>query len=74
MIADSGTGRVSARRAAAVRSTLIRQGVPEEKITVQETANAEADASTGQLDVRMEFAGVANAGTPVAANPSAPGS
>ncbi len=63
VIADSGEGRVSARRAEAVRTTLIRQGVPRERITVESAANAEG-ASTGQLDVRMTFVGVALAGAP----------
>lgn len=68
-IVDSAEGGVSSRRASAVRATLIAQGVPEERITVAEAANADAEASsTGRLDVRMSFAGVADAGTPLAAN------
>lgn len=67
-IVDSADGRVSTRRASAVRATLIAQGVPEERIAIAEEANADAEAaSTGRLDVRMMFAGVADAGTPVAA-------
>jgi outer membrane protein OmpA-like peptidoglycan-associated protein len=68
-IVDSAQGRLSARRAQAVRSTLIRQGVPADRITVSEEANADAEA--GQLDVRMAFAGVANAGSPSALNEEA---
>lgn len=71
MIADSGEGRVSTRRAETVRATLIRQGVPAERISVEAAANAEG-ASTGQLDVRMMFAGVAQSGQPAAANEAAP--
>lgn len=56
-IADS-TG--SQRRAEAVRATLVRQGVPEDRITIaQATENAEG-AATGRLDVQMQFAGVTN--------------
>lgn len=67
VIADSGEGNVSSRRTSAVRQALIRQGVPENRISVEANANAEG-ASTGELDVRMSFAGVANAGQPVASN------
>ena len=67
-IVDSANGNTSTRRAGAVRATLIRQGVPAERITIAEETNADAEASsTGRLDVRMNFAGVADAGTPVAA-------
>lgn len=67
-IVDSADGRVSARRASAVRATLIAQGVPEDRIAIAEETNAEAEAaSTGRLDVRMTFTGVASAGTPAAA-------
>jgi hypothetical protein len=62
-IVDSAT----ARRASAVRATLIAQGVPADRIAIAEEADAEA-ASTGRLDVRMSFAGVANAGAPVTAS------
>jgi outer membrane protein OmpA-like peptidoglycan-associated protein len=73
-IVDSAEGRVSSRRAQAVRATLLRQGVPEERITVQEAASADAEAaSTGRLDVRMEFAGAANGATQVAMAPNATG-
>jgi outer membrane protein OmpA-like peptidoglycan-associated protein len=65
-IVDSAQGSLSARRAQAVRSTLIRQGVPADRITVSEEANAGAE--TGQLDVRMAFVGVANADTASARN------
>jgi outer membrane protein OmpA-like peptidoglycan-associated protein len=73
-IVDSANGNTSTRRASAVRATLIRQGVPAERITIAEEANADAEASsTGRLDVRMNFAGVADAGTPVAtAAPATP--
>lgn len=64
-IADSSDGRTSDRRAEAVRATLIKQGVPENRIIVEEEATTEG-AATGQLDVRMQFAGVATGGTPVA--------
>lgn len=67
-IADSGEGRVSARRTAAVRQTLIRQGVPEERIQVE---HATEGAATGQLDVRMTFAGMAQGGTGMASNETA---
>jgi len=66
-IVDSAEGGVSNRRASAVRATLIAQGVPEDRISVAEEANADA-SSTGRLDVRMSFAGVADAGAPLAAN------
>lgn len=63
-IVDSAQGRTSSRRAAAVRATLIAQGIPAERITVSEEINADADAaSTGRLDVRMAFAGVADGET-----------
>lgn len=65
VIADSAEGRTSARRAEAVRTTLVRQGVPRELISVESAANAEG-ASTGQLDVRMSFAGLATAGAAAA--------
>lgn len=67
VIADSGQGAVSSRRTGAVRQALIRQGVPENRISVESNANVEG-ASTGALDVRMSFAGVARAGQPVASN------
>lgn len=72
-ITNSTDGRLASRRAAAVRATLIAQGVPAEAITVEETANAEG-AATGQLDVRMSFAGVAQADGAQAALPSSPAS
>lgn len=69
VITDSAEGGVSARRTAAVQAALIRQGVPEDRITVSETANADAEAArTGRLDVQMTFAGVADAGQPSAEN------
>jgi outer membrane protein OmpA-like peptidoglycan-associated protein len=71
VIADSAEGRLSARRAEAVRATLVRQGVPRERITVESGAGAE-NASTGQLDVRMNFAGVAGPGAPTASNEAEP--
>lgn len=67
-ISDSGEGRVSARRTAAVRRTLVRQGVPEDRIQVE---HATEGAATGQLDVRMTFAGAARAGTQAASNEAA---
>jgi outer membrane protein OmpA-like peptidoglycan-associated protein len=65
VIADSGEGSVSARRTAAIRQTLVRQGVPEERISVE---HATEGAATGQVDVRMTFAGTAQAGPQTAAN------
>lgn len=63
-IVDSAEGRVSSRRAQAVRAALISQGVPEDRITVSQEANADPEAaSTGRLDIRMAFAGVANQAT-----------
>jgi hypothetical protein len=60
-IVDSAEGRTHSRRAEAVRATLLRQGVPAERITIAQEVNADAEAaSTGRLDVRMAFAGVAN--------------
>lgn len=67
-ISDSGEGRVSARRTAAVRQTLIRQGVPADRIQVEHAAEG---AATGQLDVRMTFAGAAGAGAQTASNEAA---
>jgi len=73
VIADSREG---SRRANAVRQTLIRQGVPGERITIAQGASTEG-ASTGQLDVRMNFAGVAStsvaapSATPAPASPDA---
>ncbi|MGE0740973.1 MAG: hypothetical protein AB7O98_06485 [Hyphomonadaceae bacterium] len=70
-IADSRSG---ASRAEAVRATLVRQGVPRDRITIAE-ASADAEAvSTGRLDVRMTFAGVADGGSPAtaAAAPTTP--
>jgi outer membrane protein OmpA-like peptidoglycan-associated protein len=71
VIADSAEGRISARRAEAVRTALIRQGVPRERITVESRATADA-ASAGQHDVRMDFAGVASAAAPSASNEAEP--
>ena len=72
VIADSAEGRLSARRAGAVRAALVRQGVPRDRITVESAANGEG-AGTGQLDVRMNFAGVASAeATPAATNEAEP--
>ena len=57
-IADSSANQ---RRANAVRATLVRQGVPEERITIAQQASADLEAaSTGRLDVQMQFAGVTN--------------
>lgn len=65
-IVDSAQGGTRSRRASAIRAALVRQGVPEERITVEEVS-ADADASsTGRVDIRMTFAGVANANTVVA--------
>jgi type IV pilus biogenesis protein CpaD/CtpE len=67
-IVDSAEGRTSSRRAEAVRATLISQGIPAERITVSQETNADAEAaSTGRLDVRMAFAGVADGGNPATA-------
>ena len=65
VITDSADGRTSDRRIETVRAALIERGVPADGIVVAEDANAEG-AATGQLDVRMTFAGVATAETPVA--------
>lgn len=64
-ITDSAEGRTSDRRTETVRATLIERGVPADNIVVAEEAASEG-AATGQLDVRMTFAGVATAETPVA--------
>ncbi len=73
VIADTGQG---SRRAETVRATLVRQGVPNELIRVDASAAPTEGAATGQLDVRMEFAGVANtnvaAATAAQAPPAAP--
>jgi outer membrane protein OmpA-like peptidoglycan-associated protein len=67
-IVDSANGNTSTRRASAVRATLIAQGVPADRIAIAEAANTDAEAaSTGRLDVRMSFAGIADADAPVAA-------
>jgi hypothetical protein len=66
-IADSGSGRLAARRDAQIRQALVRQGVSADKITTEPLSNSEA-ASTGRVDVRMIFAGTAGSGTPVASN------
>jgi outer membrane protein OmpA-like peptidoglycan-associated protein len=65
VISDSAEGRTSDRRTESVRATLVERGVPEGRIVVTEDANAEG-AATGQLDVRMTFAGVAISETPTA--------
>ena len=70
LIADSAEGRTSSRRTEAVRAALIERGVPQDRIVVADAANAEG-AGTGQLDVRMTFAGVATSGS-VAAATAAP--
>jgi outer membrane protein OmpA-like peptidoglycan-associated protein len=70
-ITDSAEGRTSDRRTETVRAALIERGVPEDSIVVAETP-AEEGAATGQLDVRMTFAGVATSGTPSAALEAAP--
>lgn len=54
-IADSTSNQ---RRAEAVRATLVRQGVPEDRITIAQSGENTEGAATGQLDVRMQFAGV----------------
>jgi outer membrane protein OmpA-like peptidoglycan-associated protein len=65
-IIDSAQGGTHSRRASAIRAALVRQGVPEDRITVEE-ASADVDASrTGRVDVRMNFAGVSNDSTVVA--------
>ncbi len=72
-IVDSANGNTSTRRASAVRATLIAQGVPADRIAIAEAANTDAEAaSTGRLDVRMSFAGVADANAPVAASAATP--
>lgn len=70
VITDSAEGRTSDRRTETVRAALIERGVPADDIVVAEEANTEG-AATGQLDVRMTFAGVATAETPVASLESA---
>jgi hypothetical protein len=69
VIADTGQG---ARRAAAVQATLVRQGVPAELIRVDASAAPAEGAATGQLDVRMNFAGVANTDVAAATAAQAP--
>jgi hypothetical protein len=72
-VTDSAEGRISSRRAEAVRATLVRQGIPADRISVAQEANADAEAaSTGRLDVRMEFAGVAGGDSPAAPATPAP--
>lgn len=72
-IVDSAQGRTSSRRTAAVRQTLISHGVPAERITVDNASAAAEAASTGRLDIRMAFVGVADTGAPaVAPTPAAP--
>ncbi|UPT64165.1 MAG: hypothetical protein M0D54_06390 [Hyphomonadaceae bacterium JAD_PAG50586_4] len=75
-IVDSANGNTSTRRASAVRATLIAQGVPADRISIAEQANVDAEAaSTGRLEVRMSFAGVANADASVTApTPTQPSS
>jgi type IV pilus biogenesis protein CpaD/CtpE len=69
-IVDSANGTTSTRRASAVRAALIAQGVPADRIAIVEEADADAEAaSTGRLDVRMSFAGVANAKAAAHASP-----
>lgn len=58
-IAASGEGSASTRRADAIRSVLMRQGVPAERIQIAE-ASSDVDASTGQTQIRMAFAGNAD--------------
>lgn len=65
VITDSAQGPTSDRRTETVRAALIERGVPADDIIVAEQVSAEG-AATGQLDVRMTFAGVATAQTPVA--------
>jgi hypothetical protein len=69
VIADTGQG---ARRAATVRAALVRQGVPNDLIRVDASAAPAEGAATGQLDVRMEFAGVANTDVAAATAAQAP--
>lgn len=69
VIADSGQG---SRRADAVRATLVRQGVPAERIRIDASAAPSDGAATGQLDVRMQFAGVANTDIAAATAAQAP--
>ncbi|HYD87075.1 MAG TPA: hypothetical protein VEA80_06355 [Vitreimonas sp.] len=57
MISAGGEGRLAARRAEAARATLLRQGVPATLISL--SADAAGEAAAGQVDVRMNFAGVA---------------
>ncbi|MGD9981742.1 MAG: hypothetical protein AB7T58_14220, partial [Hyphomonadaceae bacterium] len=54
------------RRSSAVREALVRQGVPEDRITIAEANNA--GAGTGQLDVQMSFTGVAGGAAQMASN------
>lgn len=71
VIADSADGRASAHRAEAVRTTLVRRGVPRQLISIENAAKAEG-ASTGQLDVRMNFTGLASASGPAATDEAEP--
>lgn len=67
-IVDSADGRVHSRRAEAIRATLVRQGVSEDRITIAQEVNADPEAaSTGRVDVRMTFAGAATGGSPATA-------
>ncbi|MGE3931148.1 MAG: hypothetical protein AB7G05_13370 [Hyphomonadaceae bacterium] len=59
------------RRAGAVRALLERQGVPAEQIQVEESAEVAAD--TGETQVRMAFAGVANTNSGAALEPTQDG-
>lgn len=69
VIADTGQG---SRRAETVRAALVRQGVPNELIRVDASAAPAEGAATGQLDVRMQFAGIANTDVAAATAAQAP--
>lgn len=70
VIASTGSDRTAQRRAASIRALLVRQGVPEDKISVEEAA-ADANSGTGQADIRMNFAGTASAQTGATLEPTA---
>ena len=70
VIASTGSTSTAARRADHIRALLVRQGVPEGKIRVEEAA-ADANSGTGQADIRMNFAGAASASTGATLEPTA---
>ena len=64
VVIAAGDGAVAQRRAANIRHVLERQGVPSGSISVDQTATA-----ANQVDVRMNFAGVASASVQPASTP-----